>query len=458
VSVEERAVISVAELARRLKGALETASGRDWVSGEASSVRQVASGHLYFTLKDEREEACIDCVAYRFHAQRARRHLVDGARVVVFGRATFWAPRGRTQFVVEAVRPAGRGALLEQLARLKEQLAAEGLFDAARKRRIPRDARVVGVVTSADGAAWHDICTVALRRGSPKLVLSAALVQGEQAATSIVSALDRLEKYPGLAVIIVGRGGGSFEDLLAFSDERVVRRIAACCVPVVSAVGHEIDTSLADWVADARAATPSEAAELVVPDSMERARSLSALHVSLRRALRARLTEDRVTLGRLSARLSDPRFVIADKQQWLDELNARIERQLRRQLTSAHVDVRRLQQRLGARHPLRVLMHARTRVSALQGRLQRQIVLRKHTCAQQLVHLEARLVGLSPVAILARGYSIVLDASGQAVRDAREVCPGQALAVRLHRGRLGVEVRSTDVPEQQLSGEDEKTP
>jgi exodeoxyribonuclease VII large subunit len=376
-----------------------------------------------------------------------RRFLADGARVVVFGKATYWAPRGRTQLVVEALRPAGKGALLEQLQRLKEQLASEGLFDAARKRPIPSSANVVGVVTSADGAAWHDICTVALRRGSPKLVLSAALVQGDLAANSLVAALDRLERYPGLAVIIVGRGGGSFEDLLAFSDERVVRRIAACQVPVISAVGHEIDTSLADLVADARAATPSEAAELVVADDSQRVRRMAEAERALLRALRARLTEDRVTLGQLSGRLSDPRFVIAEKQQWLDDLRARAERQLRRRVGTQQVALRHAQQRLTARHPLRVLARARDRVTALEQRLLRQWSQRVAGLGQRLGNLEARLTSLSPIAILARGYAIVLDEAGHAVRSAHEVELGQALAVRLHRGALGVVVQSTRLGE-----------
>lgn len=441
---EDRAVITVAELSRRLRGVLESATGRDWISGEASSVRQVASGHLYFTLKDEREEACIECVAYRFHALKVRRHLADGARIVVFGRATYWAPRGRTQLVVEAARPAGRGALLEQLQRLKEQLASEGLFAAERKRPVPRDAQVIGVVTSADGAAWHDICTVALRRGYPKLVLCPSLVQGDAAPGSILAALDKLERYPGLDVIIVGRGGGSFEDLLAFSDERVVRRIASCRVPVVSAVGHEIDLSLADMAADARAATPSEAAELVVADAQTRARRLSELHAALRRALRARLTEDRVMLSRLSQRISDPRFVIADKQQWLDELRARAERQLRRRIGVEQNSLRRLSQQMLSRHPLRVVGRALDRVKVLERRLDRHMALRLANAQQRMTQLQAHLLGLSPVAILARGYAIVLDDSGRALRAAQDATTGQKLAVRLHEGGLVVRVESTE--------------
>ena len=202
-------VISVAELDRRLKRAVEAVTGREWVEGEIASLKLAPSGHAYFSLKDEREDAIVECVMYRMNAQRARRHLTDGARVQLFGRATLWAPRGRLQLVAESLRPAGRGALLEALEKLKARLLAEGLFAPEKKRPLPAEPRVVGVVTSAAGAAFHDIRTVAFRRGGVRLVLSPAVVQGEAAPESIVRAIDLLERYPGLDVMIVGRGGGS---------------------------------------------------------------------------------------------------------------------------------------------------------------------------------------------------------------------------------------------------------
>ena len=277
----EEIVVGVAELNRRLRRAVEGASGDYWVEGEVGSLKRAVSGHCYFNLKDEEEDACIECVMYRFDALRAQRHLSDGAKIQLFGRATVWAPRGRLQVVAQRVRPAGRGGLSFALEELKNKLATEGLFDPARKRPLPTDPRVVGVVTSAAGAAFHDIRTVAFRRGRVRLVLSPALVQGEGAPESLLTALARLERYPGLDVVIIGRGGGSGEDLMAFNDESVVRRIANMRVPVVSAVGHELDISLSDLVADARAATPSQAAELVVPDA-------GARRVALRRAFAAR--------------------------------------------------------------------------------------------------------------------------------------------------------------------------
>ncbi|HET9955715.1 MAG TPA: exodeoxyribonuclease VII large subunit, partial [Polyangiaceae bacterium] len=231
-------VLSVAELGRQLKNATESLGLSLWVEGEVSSFKRAPSGHVYFTLKDQAADACIECVMYKLDAFRSLRHLAEGAKIQLCGRATVWAPRGRLQFVGHRARPAGRGALLIALEALKEKLAQEGLMDPARKRALPREPRVVGIVTSAAGAAFHDIRSVAFRRGAVKLVLSSALVQGDGAPESLLKALDRIERYPGLDVVIVGRGGGSGEDLMAFNDERVVRRVAGFAVPVVSAVGH----------------------------------------------------------------------------------------------------------------------------------------------------------------------------------------------------------------------------
>ncbi len=444
MSEGQRDVVGVADLCRRLRRALESVSGRDWVQGEVGAVRQVKSGHCYFALKDEREEAMVDCVAYRFHALKVRRHLAEGARVQVFGRATFWAPRGRTQLVVEGVRPVGRGALLEQLQRLKERLASEGLFDVARKRPLPGDVACVGVVTSADGAAWHDIRSVALRRGAVKLVLCSAQVQGEAAARSIVAAIDKVERYPGIQLLIVGRGGGAFEDLLAFSDEGVVRRIAECRVPVISAVGHEIDTSLSDLAADVRAATPSEAAELAVKDHSQRVDRLKQLQLSLWRAQQRRFEEDRHALARLRARLADPRFLIAHKQQWLDELRTHLERGMLRRLRTNVAQFRGMEQRLGQRHPSASLARSRQQLQRQLTRLERSVYNRLVVERQLSTNLETRLEGLSPLSILGRGYAIALDGTGRAVRTAAQVTNGDKLYVRLHQGSLGVVVESSE--------------
>jgi exodeoxyribonuclease VII large subunit len=437
-------VIGVAELDRRLKRAVESVTGREWVEGEIASLKLAASGHAYFTLKDEQEDAVVECVMYRMNAQRARKHLADGARVQILGRATLWAPRGRLQLVGESLRPAGRGALLEALEKLKQRLAAEGLFALERKRALPTEPRVVGVVTSAVGAAFHDIRTVAFRRGGTRLVLAPALVQGEGAPESIVRALDLIERYPGLDVLIVGRGGGSAEDLMAFNDERVVRRIAAASVPVVSAVGHEVDVTLADLAADLRAATPSQAAELVIPDADARRKLLLRHRSQLLYAVQGRLLEERSRVDRLRAQLADPRFVIAERQQGLDELRSRLERVARRGLARRRGSLVDGERRLAARHPRAVLAGARARLAPLRERLHASMAAVVERSRSDLGELGARLSSLSPLAVLGRGYAIVQRADRAAVRRAADVRPGDAISIVLHSGRLGARVTDTE--------------
>ena len=435
-------VVSVSELDRRLRRSVEDASARLWVEGEVSSLKRAPSGHVYFCLKDEVEDAIIECVMYRFNAQRARRHLNEGARLQLTGQATVWAPRGRLQYVIDELRPAGRGALLEALEQLKERLTAEGLFALERKRPLPAEPRVVGVVTSKSGAALHDIVTVAFRRSNVKIVLAPALVQGEGAPESLVRALDMIERYPGLDVVVLGRGGGSGEDLMAFNDERVVRRVAQMRVPVVSAVGHEVDFSLTDLAADVRAATPSQAAELVVPETRARSATLARSHQALLRAARAKLQGFRAEIDRARARLSDPRFVIAERQQELDELHARLRQHALRTLAQRRAQAELLTRRLYGRHPRAVLANARVELGPLQLRLENAMRRRLSRDAAALSDAAVRLDGLSPLTILGRGYAIATRANGRALRSADEVVVGDEIRIRLARGSIGAGVES----------------
>lgn len=440
----EPKAMSVADLDRRLKRAVEGAVNDAWVEGEVASFKEAASGHLYFSLKDEREDATIDCVVYRTAALRARRALADGARVQVRGKATFYAPRGKLQLVCDAARVAGRGALLEALERLKLKLAAEGLFDVRRKRAIPKDPRIIGVVTSSKGAAIHDIAQVAFRRGGAHILLASASVQGLQAPEQIVAALDLLERVEGVDVVIVGRGGGAADDLSAFQDERVVRRVAACRVPVVSAVGHEIDTTLTDLAADVRAATPSQAAEMVVPESLVRERALHDLAQRLRRVMRARVIEDRMTLERLRARLGDPHVTLGEKQQRLDELGSTLEAVVTRQVAHRRDASLRLHARFSALHPRTVVEATRGTVAAFELRLRAAARSRVAASRGQAALLGGRLGELSPLAVLGRGYAIALRPDGRALRRAAEASPGDVLRIRLHEGEVLARVAADD--------------
>ncbi|HMJ10706.1 MAG TPA: exodeoxyribonuclease VII large subunit, partial [Polyangiaceae bacterium] len=433
-------VISVGELDRRLRRAVEGVTGREWVEGEVSSLKRAVSGHVYFSLKDEREDAVIDCVMYRLSAQRARRHLSEGARLQLLGKATLWAPRGRLQFIADLVRPAGRGAALEALELLKQRLLAEGLFAVERKRRLPAEPRVIGVVTSSVGAAFHDICSVAFRRGAARIVLCPALVQGEMAPESLVSGIDLIERYPGLDVLIIGRGGGSGEDLMAFNDERVVRRVALARVPVVSAVGHEVDVTLTDLVADVRASTPSQAAELVMPDLHARQERLVRARAQLTRAVQTHLAELGSALGHSRLRLGDPRFLVAERQQYVDEMLLRLERLAARQTSRRRSRVENLHRRLASRDPRAVLGRARADLGPLTARLDAAMRLELSRAARRFGEYAETLNALSPLSVLARGYAIATRSDNRALRAAEEAAPGETLTLRLSRGQLGVRV------------------
>jgi exodeoxyribonuclease VII large subunit len=470
----EPRVLSVAQLGRVVERSLERAFTADlWVEGEVSSARLAASGHVYFCMKDEEEEATIDVVLYRSQVTPRIRALVkDGARVRVRGRPTYWPPRGKLQFVGDRVEPTGKGALLEALERLKEKLQAEGLFAAERKRPLPHDPRVIGVVTSASGAVIHDVCKVAFRRGGARILLAPAQVQGVGAAESIRRALRMLQRVEQVDVIVVGRGGGSSDDLLAFNDEQLVRDVASSVVPVVSAVGHEVDVTLVDFAADARAATPSQAAEMIVPDERARRRLLEEQGGRLRRAMHARVAEERVALGRLAQAFGDPRLLIARAQQRLDEHALRLGRIVPARVARERETVSRLGARLGAAHPRERIARHRARVAEeaarlasaartqLRDRRDRAALLerRLHAVGPTLVRLPAdriaslvgRLDAMSPLKVLARGYAIVTREDGRAVRDAREVGKGDAIHVRVADGAFEAEV--TSAPDEEEDG------
>jgi exodeoxyribonuclease VII large subunit len=414
-------VLSVGELDRRLKRLLEGSVGEVRVEGEISGLRVVGSGHAYFTLKDEREEAAIDCVMYRTAPPRSRRLLEDGARVVLTGRVSLYVPRGRLQLLADSAAPAGRGALLEALERLKEKLAAEGLFAPERKRLLPADPAVIGVVTSGDGAAIHDIVTVAFRRGRVRLILARTPVQGAGAAQRMAHAIAMLERVPSIEVIIVGRGGGSADDLSAYNDEVVVRKVASARVPVVSAVGHEIDTSLTDLAADARAATPSQAAEMLVADAEARRAEIAHVTARLRRAIDHRLRAADVELQGVRIEAAAGRLVV--------ERRALLER---------------LDHRLDAAHPAAVIAAARAEVGPLEVRLGAAARRQLEGMRRRFTSDVARLEELSPLSVLARGYAIATDDAGRAVRRAGDVAVGDRIAVRVHEGSLLATVIATE--------------
>ncbi|CAN5302491.1 exodeoxyribonuclease VII large subunit [soil metagenome] len=440
----EPTIMSVGDLARALGGSLNRAFPMSvFVEGEVVGARPASSGHMYFAIKDETEDASMDVVAYRTSlTPRGRAAVKDGARVRVRGKPTFWAPRGRLQFVADRIEAVGQGAILEAIEILKEKLTKEGLFAPERKRKLPLDPRVIGVVTSAGGAVIHDVVKVAKRRGGARILLAPAQVQGQGAAQSVLRALRALARVDEVDVIIVGRGGGSFDELLTFSDEALVRGIAACRVPVISAVGHEVDVTLSDFAADARAATPSQAAEMCVPDRAAKRRELVHLHERLVRATRSHLREGRAELDRAMRLLGDPRLVLAAWQQRVDDHQTRLEALVENVISTRRGEIATLRHRLVAQSPAVVLERERAQATRLDARLNVVFDRRITRDRSRLRGYAERLDAMSPLKVLSRGYAIATK-NGRAVRSANEVHPGDAIDVRVHEGSFRARVEPT---------------
>ncbi|MEZ5293017.1 MAG: exodeoxyribonuclease VII large subunit [Vicinamibacterales bacterium] len=438
-----RRVVTVSELTANLRTLVESEFPEVWVEGELSGARLWNTGHLYFTLKDA--HAQIKGVMFRTSLRLLRFKPEDGARVVARGRLSVYDPRGEYQLVCEHMEPRGLGALQLAYEQLRRTLAAEGLFDDARKRPLPALPRRIGIVTSRDGAALRDIVRV-LRRRYPNahLVIAPARVQGDGAALEIARALRRIGAVPGVDVVIAGRGGGSIEDLWAFNEEAVARAIASCPVPVISAVGHETDVTIADFVADLRAPTPSAAAEIVVGRKDEFVRRIVSQGAHARAALRALLQRSAARLHQLEARPALAGFPgrVALRQRYVTELGASL-----RAAGSAATGGRRrrlemLGRSLDAFRPRERLARMRAAVVAYRGRLDGAVRTTLHRAESRSREAAAGLHAMSPLAVLARGYAVCwTDDRRTVVRRADQVAPGDTIRVTLGSGELGCEVR-----------------
>jgi exodeoxyribonuclease VII large subunit len=412
-----------------------------WVEGEISNFKVYASGHAYFTLKDE--SAQVRTVLFRNRMRRIRFEPRDGLHVLAFGAVEVYPQRGEYQLVVELLEPRGLGALQLAFEQLKERLGREGLFDAARKRTLPRFPRKIGIVTSPRGAALHDMLRVIGRRfGEIHVVVAPAKVQGDGAAGEVAQGIRELNALGGVDVIIVGRGGGSLEDLAPFNDEMLARTIAASKIPVVSAVGHEVDFTIADFVADVRAATPSQAAELVVREKRAVADSVGDLRRRLTRAMVRRLDVQRHRLDSLRERnvLTDPHRPLRALVRRLDEATARLVRAARASVRHTAHRVQLVARDLRAHNPVARTRHDRRRLDELTGRLDRALARQLDRRRHRVVGVAGRLESLSPLAVLARGYSLTRTAAGQIVRSADQVGVGDEIDVMLHEGRLAARV------------------
>ena len=441
----QREIYSVSRLNRAARELLESGFRRLWVAGELSNLSRPASGHLYFTLKDARAQ--VNCALFRNRALQLGFRPENGQQVVVQAQVSLYEPRGNYQLIVSHMEEAGDGALRRAFEQLKQRLHGEGLFDESRKRPLPALPRCIGVITSPSGAAIRDVLTV-LRRRFPAIpvILYPVQVQGEAAAQQIVSALRTAQQRNECDVLLLTRGGGSLEDLWPFNEEAVARAVHACTIPVVSAVGHEIDVVISDFVADRRAATPSAAAELLSPDQ----RDIAARMRQLENRLRGRLQQD---LQRAAERLvwvtrrvqqCHPGRRLQQQAQRLDELEQRLRRAWLQRLVQLGASLSAAHARLLRHSPIQLLQSLRAQAERLAQRLVYCISLQASRRRQQLAVLSRALETVSPLATLQRGYSITLSLKdGRVLVDSTQASIGDTLETRLARGR--VYSRITDV-------------
>jgi len=428
-------VLAVSALNQAVARVLERSFPLVWVAGEISNFTRAASGHWYFTLKDD--AAQVRAVMFKGRAQHAAFAPREGDKVEVRTLVTLYAPRGDYQLNVEAIRRAGVGNLYEAFLRLKQKLEQEGLFDPARKRAIPAFARCVGIVTSPQAAALHDILS-ALRRRAPhvRIILYPTPVQGDGAAAKIARAINTASQRAECDLLLVGRGGGSMEDLWSFNDEAVARAIAACAVPVIAGIGHETDFTIADFAADLRAPTPTAAAELC---ATPRADWLTTLHShadALTRALQRRLADHGQTLDWMSRRLVSPGTYIVHERVKLQALQARLQHATRIPAAKARYQLQHLQTRLQNRLPDSGA--ARLLLTEQQRRLGNALAQLHQRRRQRLAAQTAQLALLNPQRTLERGYAIVTDAKGQVLRAPEQLQARSSITLRLAAGSAEV--------------------
>jgi exodeoxyribonuclease VII large subunit len=443
---EGRRTWAVGELVRVVRQHIERDYADVWVEGEISNLRSAPSGHKYFTLKDG--EAQLPVVLFKRQAQLMRSQPRDGLHVRVRGKVTVYEQRGQMQLVAETLEGLGTGSLQEAFEKLKIKLGAEGLFAAERKKPLPEFPRCVGIVTSPSGAVIRDFLNVTSRRHAAlDVLLYPAVVQGDAAAAEIAAGILHFNRAKTVDVIVIARGGGSIEDLAPFNNEMLARVIASSELPIVSAVGHETDFAIADFVADLRAPTPSAAAELITAQQHRVEERVEELRQRLLRACRYQLMMaserfSRVSIAAASARLRDG---LGRRQQRLDELQFRMEAAIRQRERGAMVAAQELSARLMRHEPTQRLRADRENVNGLERRLFRCAVTALESRQSQLKSADGRLASLSPLSVLGRGYAVIFDENGSLVRDAASLRRGETLTSRLAQGLVTSTVTDTTI-------------
>jgi len=436
-----RDIFSVSRLNMEVRSALENSFPLLWVTGEISNLAMPRSGHLYFSLKDA--SAQVRCAMFRNRRNLLRFQPGDGAQVIVRARVTVYEPRGDLQLIVEHMEPAGEGLLRQQVEELARKLREEGLFDEERKQPPPSFPRRIGVVTSPSGAAIRDVLTVLKRRcPSIPVVVYPVPVQGKTAAAEIADMLRIADRRKECDLLILTRGGGSLEDLMAFNDEQLARTIAGLSIPVISAIGHEIDTSISDHVADRRAPTPSAAAELASPDSEALLHRVALLHARLERLQAQKLQRNMQRLDELGIRLQQqhPGVRLRHQADRIATLGSRLEQAGRHRLRILHASLDTVTTRLQARAPARRVSDTRSHLERLARRSETVMRQRLAESGAKVTALARELHAISPLATLERGYSITLNEKQQAITDSSQVSKGEELEIRFARGAIQCEV------------------
>ncbi|EMB48441.1 exodeoxyribonuclease VII large subunit [Vibrio mimicus] len=436
-SLANRNIYTVSRLNAEVRLLLENEMGIVWLVGEISNFSAPVSGHWYLTLKDS--QAQVKCAMFKGNNRLVNFKPQNGQQVLVKARLSLYEPRGDYQIILESMQPEGDGRLQQQFEQLKMQLAAEGLFAQTRKKPLPENPRCVGIITSRTGAALHDILHV-LKRRDPNLpvVIYPTLVQGEDAAIQIAQAIGRANSRAECDVLIVGRGGGSLEDLWCFNHEIVARTIAASDIPIISAVGHEIDVTIADFVADVRAPTPSAAAELVSRDNRHKQQALHQWQAKLASGMRHYLAQRHTQFARLQHKLDKqhPQARLERQQQQLDELSLRLEQKMHQRLTVQQQRSDRLSHKIQLNSPTHLIRQQRFSLLQQEQRLTQLIQHHLIQSRHQLALLSEKMDAVSPLATLARGYSVTRTAQGELVRQSAQVKPGDTLVTQLMDGEI----------------------
>ncbi|MAS26031.1 MAG: exodeoxyribonuclease VII large subunit [Oceanospirillaceae bacterium] len=440
-TVQNSDIFTVSQLNQRAKQLLEISFASIRVEGEISSLSRPSSGHWYFTLKDDRAQ--VRCAMFRSRTALLKFQPKEGDKVELRGKVSLYENRGDYQLIVDAMKPAGEGALLLAFQQLKERLAAAGWFNEEYKKPLPTAQRV-GVITSPTGAAIHDILTV-FRRRCPaiEIDLYPTAVQGKEATAQIVAAIERANRDNRVDVLIVGRGGGSLEDLWCFNEEAVAQAIFASAIPVVSAVGHEVDFTIADFVADARAPTPSAAAELLSPDQSQQVQYLTQLRQRLLQGFRRTQQQRRQMINNLSVRVRGPERALQQLAQQTDQLELRLKRAFQVQNRSRQERLQNLQRNLANQHPERRLKEQRQVLQLLEKQITASMRQQLQKASQQLGSQARLLQGLSPLNVLSRGYSITTDVNQSVIQHADQLSAGDRIRSRLQHGWVESEVLQT---------------